>query len=149
MTIAPLPAAPAAALTLLLACAGTALADAPTPIGGIRRLAGSAHATDDGHLMYRESHWLFGDATVEGRPARQYRLGLASWIGFVLPHIDVAYDARSRTLLRFVGIANIHGSDGDNVRARIVFDPAKERMATPAELAQARQAPLDGRCPIP
>lgn len=272
MTIAPLPAARAAALTLLLGCAGTALADTPTPIGGIRQLEGRALATGDGHLMYRESHWLFDDAqgpgrlvlyrcpdgrpfarkllhedgsaqapdfelvdgrtgyregvrqaagggrevfvlksaaagersapldttplpvidagfdawirghwdrlgrgdsdtvpfvipsrlgtlkfsvkriddaTVEGRPARQYRLSLAGWIGFALPHIDVAYDERSRALLRFVGIANIHAGDGDNVRARITFDPTQERMATPAELAQARQAPLDGRCPIP
>ena len=61
------------------------------------------------------------DAVVEGRPARRYRLGLASWIGFALPHIDVAYDARTRELLRFVGLANIRGSNGDNVRARIVF----------------------------
>jgi hypothetical protein len=267
-----LPAARAAALTLLLACTGTALADAPTPGGGIRQLEAKAYATGDGHLMYRESHWLFDDAqgpgrlvlyrcpdgrafarklllddgnaqapdfelldgrtgyregvrqaagggrvvfvrksdtaqersapldttplpvidagfdayirshwdrlgrgdsdtvpfvipsrlgtlkfsvkriddaTVEGRTARQYRLSLDSWVGFALPHIDVAYDERSRALLRFVGIANIHAGDGDNVRARIVFDPAQERMATPAELVQARRAPLDGRCPIP
>ena len=89
------------------------------------------------------------DAVVEGRPARQYRLSLASWIGFALPHIDVAYDARSRSLLRFVGLANVHASNGDNVRARIEFDPADERPATPADLMQARQAPLDGRCSIP
>ena len=89
------------------------------------------------------------DAVVEGRPARQYRLSLASWIGFALPHIDVAYDARSRSLLRFVGLANVHASNGDNVRARIEFNPADERPATPADLVQARQAPLDGRCSIP
>jgi hypothetical protein len=272
LTIAPLQAACAAVLTLLLACTGTALAAAPTSTGGIRQLEGTAYATGDGHLMYRESHWLFDDAqgpgrlvlyrcpdgrafarkllhdngnaqapdfelvdgrtgyregvrqatgggrvvfvrksaeaderrapldttplpvidagfdawirshwdrlgrgdsntvpfvipsrlgtlkfsvrriddaTVEGHPARQYRLSLASWIGFALPHIDVAYDARSRALLRFVGIANIHAAGGDNVRARIMFDPAQERVATPAELARARQVPLDGRCPIP
>jgi hypothetical protein len=89
------------------------------------------------------------DAVVGGRPARQYRLGLASWVGFALPHVDVAYDARSRDLLRFVGTANIHASDGGGVRATIVFDPARERPATAAELQAARNAPLDGRCPIP
>ncbi len=271
MTIAPLLAARAAILTLLLGSAGAAAADTPTPTGGIRQFEGSAYATGDGHLMYRESHWLFDDAqgpgrlvlyrcpdghpfarkllhddgnaqapdfelvdgrtgyregvrraregrvvfvrksaaadersaplgttplpvidagfdawirshwdrlgrgdsdtvpfvipsrlgtlkfsikriddaTVAGRAARQYRLSLASWVGFALPHIDLAYDTRSRVLLRFVGIANIHASDGDNVRARIVFDPTQEHVATPAELDQARQAPLDGRCPIP
>lgn len=272
MTIAPLQAARAAGLTLLLACTGAAAADTPTPGAGIRQLEAVAYSTGDGHPMYRESHWLFtdeqgpgrlvlyrcpdgrpfarkllhddgsaqapdfelvdgrtgyregvrqaagggrvvfvrksaaaaersapldttplpvidagfdayirsrwdqlgqgdsdavpfvipsrlgtltfsvkriDDATVEGRPARQYRLSLDSWVGFALPHIDVAYDARSRALLRFVGIANIHASDGDNVRARITFDPMQERVATPAELAAARQVPLDGRCPIP
>ena len=94
-------------------------------------------------------HDRVDDAVVEGRPARRYRLSLASWIGFALPHIDVAYDARSRSLLRFVGLANVHASNGDNVRARIEFNPADERPATPADLMQARQAPLDGRCPIP
>lgn len=89
------------------------------------------------------------DAVVEGRPARRYRLGLASWIGFALPHIDVAYDARTRELLRFVGLANIRGSNGDNVRARIVFDPAATHPASPQALAVARAEPLDGRCPIP
>ncbi len=89
------------------------------------------------------------DAVVEGRPARRYRLGLASWIGFALPHIDVAYDAVSRGLLQFVGLANIRGSNGDNVRARIVFNPADAHAATPANLDAARTTPLDGRCPIP
>ncbi|MBU6247181.1 MAG: hypothetical protein KGN77_05450 [Xanthomonadaceae bacterium] len=89
------------------------------------------------------------DTVVEGRPARRYRLGLASWIGFALPHIDVAYDATTRELLQFVGLANIRGSNGDNVRARIVFDPSAAHAATPAALAAARAAPLDGRCPIP
>ena len=66
-----------------------------------------------------------------------------------LPHIDVAYDARTRELLRFVGLANIRGSNGDNVRARIVFDPAATHPASPQALAVARAEPLDGRCPIP
>ncbi|MGN6228421.1 MAG: hypothetical protein ACTHNM_13385 [Dyella sp.] len=271
MTTALSPAARAAALTLLLAGTGLAAAQTPTPDAGIRQLEGTAYATGDGHVMYRESHWLFDDAqgparlvlyrcpdgrafarkalhddgyaqapdfelvdgrtgyregvrrvgdqrvvfvranttaaerskpldttplpvidagfdayirshwdrlgrgdsdtvpfvipsrlgtlkfsvkrvddaVVEGRPARQYRLSLASWIGFALPHIDVAYDARSRSLLRFVGLANVHASNGDNVRARIEFNPADERPATPTDLMQARQAPLDGRCPIP
>lgn len=89
------------------------------------------------------------DALVEGRPARRYRLGLASWIGFALPHIDVAYDAANRELLQFVGLANIRGSNGDNVRARIVFDPVAAHPATPGALDAARAEPLDGRCPIP
>lgn len=89
------------------------------------------------------------DGTVEGRSARRYRLSLSSWIGFALPHIDVAYDAQSRQLLRFTGIANVRGAGGNNVRARIVFDPASNRMVDATELAAALHQPLDGRCKLP
>ena len=67
------------------------------------------------------------DTQIGGRAARQYQLGLASWIGFALPHINVAYDSATRELLRFNGMANIRGSSGDNVKAKIVFDPAKRQ----------------------
>jgi hypothetical protein len=89
------------------------------------------------------------DTRIDGRAARQYRLSLASWVGFALPHTDVAYDAQTRDLLRFIGMANIRGNDGDSVRARIVFDPARAHAATAGDLDAARRAPLDGRCPIP
>lgn len=89
------------------------------------------------------------DGTVEGRRARRYRLSLASWVGFALPHIDVAYDAQSRQLLRFTGIANVRGDEGDNLRARIVFDPASSHAADAAQLDAAKNEPLDGRCPLP
>lgn len=89
------------------------------------------------------------DTVIAGRPARQFRLGLASWIGFALPHIDVAYDAATRQLLRFVGLTNIRGDDGDNLRAQITFDPATDRPADVQGLAAAAAAPLDGRCPMP
>lgn len=89
------------------------------------------------------------DATVNGRHARLYRLGLDSWIGFALPHLDVAYDEQTRELLRFIGVANIRSSSGKNVQAKIVFDPAQDKDATRAELDAAARAPLDGKCSIP
>ena len=89
------------------------------------------------------------DAVLNGHPARQYRLGLASWIGFALPHIEVAYDASTRELLRFVGMANIRSDSGDNVRARIVFNPSQDSTVSRAALMAAEQAPLDGQCHIP
>jgi hypothetical protein len=89
------------------------------------------------------------DSPVNGRPARQYRLGLASFIGFALPHIDVAYDEKTRELLQFVGIANIRSSSGDNVRARIVFDPGMDKQVSRADLDSAMRLPLDGQCAIP
>ena len=87
------------------------------------------------------------DTTIEGRKARHYRLSLDSRIGFALPHIDVDYDASTRELLRFDGIANMHASGGDNVKARILIDPAKYRDVR--DMTAAEELPLDGHCHIP
>ena len=89
------------------------------------------------------------DAKIGGREARQYQLGLASWIGFALPHLDVAYDIKTRELLRFSGMANIHASNGDNVKATIEFDPGKDKQVARAEVDAASKASLDGQCHIP
>lgn len=88
------------------------------------------------------------DSTVDGRPVRMFRLSLDSWIGFALPHIDVAYDTRTRQLLRFRGLSNIRGEHGDNVRAEIRFDPGAPVQVSATALAAARSQPLDGRCPL-
>jgi hypothetical protein len=88
------------------------------------------------------------DAPVNGRDARQYRLSLDNLIGLALPHIDVAYDAKTRELLSFNGMANIRGSNGDNVKARIVFDPAQDKDVSRADLDAAMKTPLDGQCRI-
>jgi hypothetical protein len=89
------------------------------------------------------------DAKIGGRDVRQYQLGLASWIGFALPHIDVAYDIKTRELLRFSGMANIHASNGDNVKAGIVFDPGKNKQVNRADVDAASRTALDGQCHIP
>lgn len=89
------------------------------------------------------------DTKIDGRDARQYRLGLDNIIGFALPHLDVAYDARTRELLSFNGIANVRSANGKNVDARIVFDPLKNRDVGMADLEAAEKAPLDGQCRIP
>ncbi|MEP7185698.1 MAG: hypothetical protein ABI767_07660 [Rhodanobacter sp.] len=90
-----------------------------------------------------------GDAMIGGRQSRQYQLGLASWIGFALPHLTLAYDEKTRELLRFEGMANIRSNDGDNVKARIVFDPGTDKVVSQADLHAASDVPLDGDCPIP
>ena len=89
------------------------------------------------------------DAQIEGRAARRYRLSLDSVLGFALPHLDVAYDAKTRELLTFDGIANIRSSSGKNVSASIVFDPANNSDVPRADLDAAAKAPLDGQCRIP
>lgn len=89
------------------------------------------------------------DGQVEGHATRQYRLSLDSMIGFALPHLDVAYDAGTRQLLNFNGIANVRSSRGKNVEARILFDPSKNRAASRGDLDAANTAALDGQCNIP
>ncbi|NYE28427.1 hypothetical protein HDE78_001379 [Rhodanobacter sp. K2T2] len=89
------------------------------------------------------------DAQIEGRAARQYRLSLDSMIGFALPHLDVAYDAKTHELLSFDGIANIRSSSGKNVSAKILFDPSKNKDVARADLDAATKEPLGGQCKIP
>ena len=89
------------------------------------------------------------DTQIDGHAARQYRLGLDNIIGFALPHLDVAYDAKTRELLSFDGIANVRGANGKNVSAKIVFDPSKNRDVALSDLESAAKAPLDGQCKIP
>jgi hypothetical protein len=61
----------------------------------------------------------------------------------------VAYDASTRQLLSFNGMANVRSSSGKNVEAKILFDPSKDREATQADFDAADKAALDGQCTIP
>jgi hypothetical protein len=89
------------------------------------------------------------DVQINGHAARVFRLSLDSMIGFALPHLDVAYDAKTHELLSFKGIANIRSGAGKNVDAKILFDPSKDKNVSQADLAAATRAPLDGQCKIP
>jgi opacity protein-like surface antigen len=88
------------------------------------------------------------DAPVNGRDARHYRLSLDNLIGFALPHIDVAYDAKTRDLLSFNGMANIRGSNGDNVKVKITFDASTDKNVGRVDLDAASKVALDGHCDI-
>jgi hypothetical protein len=87
------------------------------------------------------------DEDAEGRATRWFRLQLSGWYAFVLPHIDVAYDAQSRDLMEFRGISNIRGKGGSNLTVTIQF-PANEHRhgVDQAEVQQAGTAPLTGHC---
>jgi hypothetical protein len=77
---------------------------------------------------------------------RVFRLSLASWIGGVLPHIDVTYDAATRTLLRFTGMSDVRDGRGDNLVVDIRFPPQQRRSADLAALEAAANTALDGTC---
>ena len=90
-----------------------------------------------------------GDSAATARGEVAFRLELGSWFGFLLPHIDVRYDARTRVLRRYVGLSNLRDARGENLKVRIDFPPSQTRSDLPrAELAAAQDAVLDGRCPL-
>ena len=89
------------------------------------------------------------DTGAAARGEVAFRLELGGWFGFLLPHIDVLYDAHTRVLRRYVGLSNLRDARGDNLKVRIDFPPSQARRNIPrAELAAAQDAALDGRCPL-
>jgi hypothetical protein len=87
------------------------------------------------------------DSRADGDDVRWFRLSLANWYGFALPHIDVAYDVQTHELRQYSGLSNIRDGDGRNVRVNIRFPPAERRTdVAAAEIERAAAMPLTGRC---
>ncbi len=68
--------------------------------------------------------------TVAGRDAVRVRLSLGRWWGFLVPSIHATYTRDGNELLRFEGVSNVRGSDGENLQVRIEF-PASSRKTLP------------------
>jgi len=63
-----------------------------------------------------------GSLTVGKEPAEAFRLKLGGLLGWIAPHIDVAYGRDTRRLLRFEGLSNLRSDDGrSQLVARIEF----------------------------
>lgn len=63
-----------------------------------------------------------GETQLAGEPAWVFRLRLGGVLGWLVPHIDVAYGQQSRRLLRFEGVSNIRDQSGHRqLVARIDF----------------------------
>lgn len=74
-----------------------------------------------------------GAGEVAGEPAEFFRLRLGGLLGWLAPHIDVAYGRDSRRLLRFEGLSNLRDDRGEEqLQARIDFP----RPAEPAPAGQ-------------
>jgi hypothetical protein len=87
------------------------------------------------------------DDDSHGADLRWFRLSLASWYGFALPHIDLAYDKQTHQLREYRGVSNIRGGNGRNLSVTIQFPPSERRAdAGEAEIDQAARRPLSGRC---
>jgi hypothetical protein len=87
------------------------------------------------------------DEPAGGREVRWFRLQLDGWYAFVLPHIDVAYDASTHDLYEYRGLSNIRGKGNRNLNVTIQFPPQEHRsdVALP-EVQKAAVMPLSGRC---
>jgi hypothetical protein len=76
-----------------------------------------------------------GDASL-----RAFRMRLGGWFGWLLPSIEVAYDAETRRLVRFEGLSNLRDDAGDApLKVRIEFpDPPQpvDRSAFDRALAE-------------
>jgi hypothetical protein len=87
------------------------------------------------------------DDALDGRPVRRFRLELGAWYAFATPAIDVAYDADTRRLREYRGIANIRDDHGRNLTVRIDF-PRAAADSDARAFDTALGAPLDGRCTL-
>jgi hypothetical protein len=85
-------------------------------------------------------------ARIGGEEAELFRLRLGGLLGLVAPHIDVAYAARSRRLLRFEGLSNLRDAGGRRqLEARIDF-PAPPQPAAEAQWRAALSETLVAVC---
>jgi hypothetical protein len=90
---------------------------------------------------------LLTEGHADGADIRWFRLSLASWYGFALPHIDVGYDAQTHELREYRGLSNIRDAVGRNLSVRIRFAPSERRTdVTATEVERAAAMPLTGRC---
>ncbi len=82
-----------------------------------------------------------GRVDIDARPAELFRLRLGGVLGWIAPHIDVAYTRDGRRLRRYEGLSNLRDGRGRQWVARIDF-PDTPTAATPAEVERARREPL-------
>jgi hypothetical protein len=86
------------------------------------------------------------DTTFDGEPAREVKMRLARWYGFVLPGVDLTYDRAGR-LMEFEGIGNVRDAAGKTQNVRIVFPAdAMRGDVQEVEITRAAAEPLASRC---
>lgn len=73
---------------------------------------------------------------------RAFRLQLGGWLGWLAPSIEVAYDVRTRRLVRFEGLSNLRDDAGEApLKVRIEF-PDPPLPVEPADFDRALAQPL-------
>lgn len=86
------------------------------------------------------------EARERGRPVRRMRMELTGWRGFVVPTIELTYDAADRRLLRFVGPGTIRDARGRLQMLRVEFPSTPVAGVPAAEVAAAKREALVAAC---
>lgn len=83
-----------------------------------------------------------GSLTLGQEPAESFRLKLGGVLGWIAPHIDVAYGRDSRRLLRFEGLSNLRSDDGRSQLVAQIEFPAPAVAAGEGQWRTAERQPL-------
>ncbi len=90
---------------------------------------------------------IAADDRTQATDAMWLRMRLATWFGFAVPDVTLAYGVQDRRLRIFSGTGNVRDTRGRNPQVRIVFAP-QAGVATLEEFTRMKGLPLDGRCPF-
>ncbi len=91
-------------------------------------------------LGFKVYHVRSGEA--DGVPVEMFRLKLSGFLGWVTPSIDVYYNVKDHTLVRYVGLSDLRDGSNENFNVRIDFPPGERKSADPQAMMTARRAPL-------
>ena len=80
--------------------------------------------------------------TTDGIGVEVFRLKVSGVVGWVAPSIDVYYDSKSQTLVRYVGLSDLRDRSNDNFQATIDFHPDERRPGDEQSMKTALQAHL-------
>jgi hypothetical protein len=78
-----------------------------------------------------------GSTQIQGEKAQTFRLKLGGLLGWLAPHIDVAYATDDQRLLRFTGLSNLRDDRGDSqLNTQIEFISQKNVETTSLQAAR-------------
>lgn len=79
---------------------------------------------------------------IEGQDVELFRMKLDGVLGWVLPGIDVAYDAQEHWLVLYNGLSDLRDASGNNFQVQVMFKPSDRKTGDASIDAAMRAAPL-------
>ena len=96
-------------------------------------------------MSFRVEHLRSERAAIAGTLSTNvevFRLKLSNVLGWILPSIDVYYDAKDHMLVRYVGLSDLRNPSHDNFQTEIFFQPGDRKAGSEHEVDDARRARL-------